>query len=80
MQPPVLGDRGHTGVGHPNLGNSSGHLPVTGADTTAMSYILKTPKTSMCEVQHVILHPHLWNHRITESQNSRGWKGPLWVI
>ena len=19
-------------------------------------------------------------HRITESQNSRGWKGPLWVI
>jgi len=20
------------------------------------------------------------NHRITESQNSRGWKGPLWVI
>jgi len=23
---------------------------------------------------------HLQNHRITESQNSRGWKGPLWVI
>ena len=22
----------------------------------------------------------LQNHRITESQNSRGWKGPLWVI
>jgi len=22
----------------------------------------------------------LENHRITESQNSRGWKGPLWVI
>ena len=20
------------------------------------------------------------SHRITESQNSRGWKGPLWVI
>jgi len=20
------------------------------------------------------------NYRITESQNSRGWKGPLWVI
>jgi len=20
------------------------------------------------------------NHRITESQNVRGWKGPLWVI
>jgi len=20
------------------------------------------------------------NHRITESQNNRGWKGPLWVI
>jgi len=20
------------------------------------------------------------HHRITESQNSRGWKGPLWVI
>jgi len=20
------------------------------------------------------------NHRITESQNGRGWKGPLWVI
>jgi len=20
------------------------------------------------------------DHRITESQNSRGWKGPLWVI
>jgi len=28
--------------------------------------------------------PWIWvdlqNHRITESQNSRGWKGPLWVI
>jgi len=24
--------------------------------------------------------PILQNHRITESQNSRGWKGPLWVI
>ena len=22
----------------------------------------------------------LQNHRITESQNGRGWKGPLWVI
>ena len=22
----------------------------------------------------------LYSHRITESQNSRGWKGPLWVI
>ena len=22
----------------------------------------------------------LAHHRITESQNSRGWKGPLWVI
>jgi len=22
----------------------------------------------------------IWNHRITESQNSTGWKGPLWVI
>jgi len=21
-----------------------------------------------------------WNYRITESQNGRGWKGPLWVI
>jgi len=21
-----------------------------------------------------------FTHRITESQNSRGWKGPLWVI
>jgi len=20
------------------------------------------------------------NHRITESQNDRGWKGPLWII
>jgi len=20
------------------------------------------------------------NHRITESQNGRGWKGPLWVV
>jgi len=20
------------------------------------------------------------NHRITESQNGRGWKGPLWII
>jgi len=20
------------------------------------------------------------NHRITESQNVRGWKGPLWVV
>ena len=23
---------------------------------------------------------HEQSHRITESQNSRGWKGPLWVI
>jgi len=23
---------------------------------------------------------HVQNHRITESQNGRGWKGPLWVI
>jgi len=23
---------------------------------------------------------HYCIHRITESQNSRGWKGPLWVI
>jgi len=22
----------------------------------------------------------VWSHRITESQNVRGWKGPLWVI
>ena len=22
----------------------------------------------------------LYSHRITESQNGRGWKGPLWVI
>jgi len=25
-----------------------------------------------------LLYP--WQDRITESQNSRGWKGPLWVI
>ena len=24
--------------------------------------------------------PESQNHGITESQNSRGWKGPLWVI
>jgi len=29
-----------------------------------------TSSASACDV----------NHRITESQNSRGWKGPLWVI
>lgn len=51
-------------MGHPNLAltepeNSPGHLPVTDADTTAMSYILRTPKTSTCEVQRVILHPPL---------------------
>jgi len=28
----------------------------------------------------VLLIPTTNNHRITESQNSRGWKGPLWVI
>jgi len=27
-----------------------------------------------------LLFSHFQNHRITESQNSRGWKGPLWVI
>jgi len=30
-----------------------------------------TPALMKCAVE---------NHRITESQNSRGWKGPLWVI
>jgi len=25
-------------------------------------------------------HGHMRDHRITESQNGRGWKGPLWVI
>ena len=25
------------------------------------------------------LHPAATSHRITESQNGRGWKGPLWV-
>ena len=32
---------------------------------------------------HVALFPFVslsTNHRVTESQNSRGWKGPLWVI
>jgi len=24
--------------------------------------------------------PGIGNHRITESQNGRGWRGPLWVI
>jgi len=26
------------------------------------------------------LEKYTFDHRITESQNSRGWKGPLWVI
>ena len=29
---------------------------------------------------HVLVLMGDFNHRITESQNSRGWKGPLWVI
>jgi len=31
--------------------------------------------SSRMKENHLKLH-----HRITESQNSRGWKGPLWVI
>jgi len=30
--------------------------------------------------QIIPYNPCSQNHRITESQNSRGWKGPLWVI
>ena len=30
--------------------------------------------------KYVLLFCDCQNHRITESQNSRGWKGPLWVI
>ena len=40
-----------------------------------------------CEGQRVItcptateMSPTEVNHRITESQNGKGWKGPLWVI
>jgi len=33
---------------------------------------LRTSKGRLCWVD--------MSHRITESQNSRGWKGPVWVI
>jgi len=38
---------------------------------------------NLCKMFKHICHTFLvesQNHRITESQNSRGWKGPLWVI
>ena len=31
-------------------------------------------------LQRTINDQSIQNHRITESQNGRGWKGPLWVI
>jgi len=39
--------------------------------THAVSLLVSGNKTDRCG---------LIVHRITESQNSRGWKGPLWVI
>jgi len=30
--------------------------------------------------ESIIHNDRQQNHRITESQNGRGWKGPLWVI
>jgi len=42
-------------------------------------------KAAMDEESKTLVIPQLYPanyvyHRITESQNSRGWKGPLWVI
>jgi len=43
----------------------------TSSAAILLPFILSTPISAVTESQ---------NHRITESQNSRGWKGPLWVI
>jgi len=45
----------------------------TASDSTVISKLIKilneSPRFHISQ-----------NHRITESQNGRGWKGPLWVI
>ena len=46
---------------------------------TTPCLLIHIPK---CHIYTFFKHLQGWrlNHRITESQNSRGWKGPLWVI
>ena len=38
------------------------------------------PAFQIKEIETCTVGERSQNHRITESQNSRGWKGPLWVI
>jgi len=40
----------------------------------------KSTSTHKLTLSNVINSHISQNHRITESQNGRGWKGPLWVI
>ena len=44
--------------------------------------LLMDPELQGLEERWVVLEKvrPIQNHRITESQNGRGWKGPLWVI
>ena len=72
----IAGRRGLTA--HPRLpgGLSQGLSragPVPGAGVTPW------PEPSQGTTREPVGNPPA-DHRITESQNSRGWKGPLWVI
>jgi len=40
----------------------------------------KDRKVSTVMKPNLLVYTESQNHRITESQNSRGWKGRLWVI
>jgi len=44
------------------------------------SYHRHSAEFGRCGAKMPLLKKEAQNHRITESQNGRGWKGPLWVI
>jgi len=57
-------------------------LNKTGPSTEAWSKISAFQLALLDKLEWLVLSLRYLslNHRITESQNSRGWKGPLWVI
>ena len=56
------------------------HLFITTSFPRPIYYDIHRMRTDFLFPGKKPCHMCSQNHRITESQNSRGWKGPLWVI